>query len=265
MLSCVLPGHPSFDVIGLETLIKASRSLGNPTWNRGRAILWHYRFHPSMLTLLISLLFASSVAVGLVLDAQALPTRESDSLQPYHPRAVAATYHSCTNAQTASIYNAVGETMAYTRDSYRYASDMTAAASDRFTTWFGKDNASFFNGTTSRYDAIVSTMKTLAEFDLTQLTYDCGTCVRDDVYGRVFVQQPSIVYLCKPFWKAPLTGSNSQAGNLLSLVAQIRDGAGLSTFATERLTCEKLALESPNLAVQNAASYQFFAENTPAL
>ena len=79
--------------------------------------------------------------------------------------------------------------MAYARSSYMYASDNTAAASDRFTTWFGRDNESFFNATTSRYAAIVAKFQALASFDFTKLTYDCGTCSRDDVYGSVFVQQ----------------------------------------------------------------------------
>ncbi|RXW18263.1 hypothetical protein EST38_g7593 [Candolleomyces aberdarensis] len=210
-------------------------------------------------TALLALSVLPTMAASLT---ELQPRDDGDTLQALRRR---ATYHSCSNQQIASLYNAVGETMAYARSSYAYAADNTAGASDRFTTWFGRDNASFFNTTTSRYAAIVANFKALASYDFTKLTYDCGTCSRDDVYGSVFLQQPSIVYLCKPFWKAPLTGSYSQAGTLLSLVAQNRDVAGLSTFATEKLTCQRLAIDSPNLAVQNAASYQFFAENSPAL
>jgi len=76
---------------------------------------------------------------------------------------------------------------------------------------------------------------------------------------------PGVIYLCDPFWKAPITGTNSKAGALIHAAAQFARTAGAKEYALGQIACKELANDTPGIATKNADSHKYFAENDPPL
>ena len=89
---------------------------------------------------------------------------------------------------------------------YSYLQSHTAA-SPRYTTWFGAY-------TSSRHSTVLSHYSNLNSNDYTSYTYDCSTCT-STAYAYTYSNTPGMTYLCKTFWNAPATGTDSKAGTLV--------------------------------------------------
>ena len=81
------------------------------------------------------------------------------------------------------------------------------SASPRYTQWFGAFTA-------DRYNTVGSHFSNIASHDYTTFTYDC-TCTDTGVYAFVDPNVFGVIHLCGAFWRAPGTGSDSQAGTLI--------------------------------------------------
>ena len=75
-----------------------------------------------------------------------------------------------------------------------------------------------------------------------------------------------LIHLCPPFWDAPTTGTDSKAGALIQAASQFEsNGGGTKDSVHGQTNCTRLAINEPNLAIDNADSHKYFAENNPPL
>jgi peptidyl-Lys metalloendopeptidase len=62
-----------------------------------------------------------------------------------------------------------------------------------------------------------------------------------------------------------MTGTDSKAGTLVHEMSHFNVVAGTDDHAYGQSAAKSLALSNPDLALNNADSHEYFAENTPAL
>lgn len=182
--------------------------------------------------------------------------------QGFRPRVGAAkpgggntTYNRCDSTQIGLIQQAVTAATGYASNSLSYLNGNNQGA--RYTTWFGTYNSTRYSTVKSHFQSISST------FNSNPLTFDCGC--KQNYYAYVYPTQPYRIYLCRAFWSAPMTGTDSKAGTLVHEVSHFNVVAGTDDHAYGQSACKSLAISDPNRAVDNADSHEYFAENTPAL
>ena len=100
-------------------------------------------------------------------------------------------------------------------------------------------------------------------FDNKAITVDCGC--KQNYYAYVYPTQPYKIYVCKVFWQAPLSGTDSKGGTLIHEMSHFNVVASTDDNAYGQSACKSLALSSPSEALDNADSHEYFSENTPAL
>jgi peptidyl-Lys metalloendopeptidase len=93
------------------------------------------------------------------------------------------------------------------------------------------------------------------------VTVDCGC--NESYYAYVYPNQPYKIYVCKAFWSAPLTGTDSKGGTLVHEMSHFTVVAGTDDLAYGQQAAGQLAISDPNKAINNADSHEYFGENTP--
>ncbi|GAB1526677.1 hypothetical protein RhiTH_009849 [Rhizoctonia solani] len=93
--------------------------------------------------------------------------------------------------------------------------------------------------------------------------YDCmpDSC-RDGAVAYVWPQQPGVIHFCNWFWSRPPYGSNSKAG---TIIHELSHFTGTVDHVYGEVGSLELARSSPSLAVGNADSHMYFAENSATL
>lgn len=162
----------------------------------------------------------------------------------------------CSASQMSTIQSAVSASQVMANDSVSYLSG-APAATPRFTTWFGTYSSANWNEVKGHYVNIKDAL------DNKPLTFDCGC--NKKYYAYVFPTQPYTVYLCRAFWNAPLTGTDSKGGTIIHELSHFNVVAGTDDFAYGQTAAKQLALTNPAQARANADSHEYFAENTPTL
>ncbi|MBL8512395.1 MAG: peptidase M35 [Betaproteobacteria bacterium] len=162
----------------------------------------------------------------------------------------------CSATQQATILNAVaaGSNMANGAVSYLNG---TPSATTRYTTWFGTYSSANWNQVKGQFANIKDA------FDNKPLTIDCGC--KKQYYAYVYPNQPYKIYVCRAFWNAPMTGTDSKGGTLVHEMSHFDIVAGTDDWAYGHTAAKNLALTDPTKARNNADSHEYFAENTPAL
>ena len=127
----------------------------------------------------------------------------------------------------------------------------------RYTTWFGAPDSGRFNTVSNHYNSIRSA------FQSAPIVVDCAC--DEPYYAYVYANQPYRIYVCNAFWSAPATGTDSKAGTLVHEMSHFNVVAATDDHVYGQNGCKNLANSSPNLAVENADSHEYFAENTPFL
>ncbi|HEV8267575.1 MAG TPA: M35 family metallo-endopeptidase, partial [Thermoanaerobaculia bacterium] len=172
--------------------------------------------------------------------------------QAVAPEAATTTYQSCSNAQISDLTQARPAAANYASSA---SSSLTGSATARYTTWFGAYTSSRYNTVKSHYAAISSALSTQA------YTFDCKC--KKPYYAYVYPTQPYIVYLCKVFWTAPMTGTDSKAGTLIHETSHFNVVASTDDWVYGQSGCKSLAQSDPNKAIDNADSHEYYAENNP--
>jgi len=164
-------------------------------------------------------------------------------------------YTSCSSSQQTTIASALSaaQTMATNADAYMTKGVMGT----RYTKWFGAVNSTRVSTVKSHFANIKSTLATKP------ITVNCG-CT-DSSYAYVYPSQPYTIYVCKAFWNAPLTGTDSKAGTLIHETSHFTVVAGTDDWAYGQSAAASLAISNPSRAIDNADSHEYFGENTPAL
>ena len=173
------------------------------------------------------------------------------------PRQVASggglEFSKCSNAQQEQLASAVDAGRAMTLDAAGYLGGASYAA--RYGTWFGALDAARGATVTSHFAAIRDA------FETKPLKIDCGCSA--SYFAYVYPAQPYTVYVCKAFWTAPLTGTDSRGGTLLHELSHFDVVAGADDHVYGHDGAAELARTDPARAVNNADSHEYFGENSP--
>ncbi len=161
----------------------------------------------------------------------------------------------CTATQQPLLASARTQASIYSADALSY---LNAGKSDsRYNTWFGPSNTSWFNMVTSHFTSIVDAM------DNAKVTFDCSC--KKNYYAYVYPAKPYTIYLCKVFWQAPMTGTDSKAGTLIHEMSHFNSVASTNDWVYGQAAAKSLAANDPQKAITNADNHEYFAENTPKL
>lgn len=179
------------------------------------------------------------------------PQGSADAITP----ATGTSFNKCTASQQTLLISARSQASTYSADGLNYMK--TNALGARYTTWFGSTTSTRINTVTTHFSAITSAM------DTAPVTFDCGC--KKPYYAYVYPNQPYKIYLCKVFWTAPLTGTDSKAGTLIHEMSHFYVVASTSDYVYGQTGAKNLAISDPNKAVNNADNHEYFAENTPSL
>ncbi|SFC85003.1 M35 family metallo-endopeptidase [Massilia yuzhufengensis] len=187
--------------------------------------------------------------------SQAMLDIEAMKAAAAQPAAASLSYSKCTTSQQATIASAMaaGSTMAGNSDTYM----QNGAIGARYTKWFGANNATRVATVKSHFAAIKDA------FANKPVTVDCGC--KQSYYAYVYPTQPYKIYVCKAFWTAPMTGTDSKGGTLVHEMSHFNVVAGTDDHVYGQSGAASLAISNPAQAVDNADSHEYFAENTPAL
>ncbi|TFK72455.1 zincin [Pluteus cervinus] len=180
---------------------------------------------------------------------------------PGHPA-----FEGCSAKQQQVVLVAAKAAQDYANEAYAYLlSD--PEPTPRFTTWFGASE--------DGYATVLDHFEKIREEDFTSFTYHCTElgCRGNAVYAYVKADEYGVVHLCRAFWRAPLTGTNSKGGTLVHEVSHFLDVASTKDVPIGNSTtrayyghklCKELALNMPEKAIINADNHEYFAENNPA-
>ncbi|HYD82069.1 MAG TPA: M35 family metallo-endopeptidase [Paucimonas sp.] len=182
---------------------------------------------------------------GAAAEAMAAPTAAAASLS----------FSKCTSSQAATVTDAVSAATAMASDGDAYLA--AGKTGPRYTTWFG-------TVTSARYNKVKANFAAIKDAFLTKpITVDCGCKKR--YYAYVYPNQPYKIYVCRAFWSAPMTGTDSKGGTLVHEMSHFNAVAGTDDWVYGQAGAKQLAISEPDKAVENADSHEYFAENTPPL
>ncbi len=217
-------------------------------------------------------LFSHIDAAGKAMDKKQSDTLQSDALsvsiegtlprgsvakapeQP-SPGAAGLSYSKCTTSQQADIASAVSAAQSMSNDGDAYLAANKSGT--RYTKWFGTYDA-------GRYATVKAHFASIKDaFATKPITVDCGC--KKTYYAYVYPTQPYKIYVCKAFWSAPMTGTDSKGGTLVHEMSHFNVVAGTDDWAYGQSAASSLAISDPNKAIDNADSHEYFGENTPAL
>ena len=200
-----------------------------------------------------------SAAASLYIDGRLPRGTISDpsaakAIDPPTTMAGGLAFTKCTTSQQSTIVSAVSAatSMASSADAY-----MGGALGARYTKWFGVADTTRINHVKANFVAIKDA------FDTKPITVDCGC--KKTYYAYVYPNQPYKIYVCKAFWSAPMTGTDSKGGTLVHEMSHFTVTAGTDDWVYGQSGAASLAISDPNKAVDNADSHEYFGENTPAL
>lgn len=162
---------------------------------------------------------------------------------------------SCSSSQQSSIASALSAAQTYANNASAYMANTTMGS--RYTKWFGSVNSTRVSTIRTHFANIKSTLASKP------INVNCGC--NDSSYAYVYPSQPYTIYVCKAFWSAPLTGTDSKAGTLIHETSHFTVVAGTDDWAYGQSAAASLAISNPSKAIDNADSHEYFSENNPAL
>jgi peptidyl-Lys metalloendopeptidase len=227
-----------------------------------------YRRDAAAVTLEAAQAARADVAATLALDSRPatlwvdgapnpLADEAEDAQSPSgRPGLLAATnsFVGCTNTRQTQLATARNSSVSYANNSLAYLNAGTAGS--RYTWWFGTYSSTRYSTVRSHFSSIASALSSQP------YTFDCSC--NDSSYAYVYPSQPYRVYLCRAFWSAPNTGTDSRAGTLIHETSHFNVVAGTDDWAYGQTSAHNLAVSNPSRAVDNADNHEYFAENTPA-
>ncbi|MES2319284.1 MAG: M35 family metallo-endopeptidase [Pseudomonadota bacterium] len=176
------------------------------------------------------------------------------AIDPPTTMAGALAFSKCTTTQQSTIVSALAAAgnMANGADAY-----MAGTMGARYAKWFGAADGARKAKVTANFAAIKDA------FANKPITVDCGC--KKTYFAYVYPTQPYKIYVCKAFWTAPMTGTDSKGGTLVHEMSHFNAVAGTDDWVYGQSGAASLAISDPNKATDNADSHEYFGENTPGL
>ena len=164
-------------------------------------------------------------------------------------------YVGCDSTQINKAGQAVIDARAYAENAKGYLAGNNQGP--RYTTWFGAYTSQRYSTVSQHFVAIDSAIDQNAG----QVKINCGC--NQSYYAYVYPTRPYEIFVCRAFWSAGATGTDSKAGTLIHEMSHINVVAGTDDHVYGQSGAKSLAISDPNAAVDNADSHEYFAENTP--
>jgi peptidyl-Lys metalloendopeptidase len=164
-------------------------------------------------------------------------------------------YVGCTTTQINTAGSAVVSARSYTEESKGYLNANTQGP--RYTTWFGAYTSQRYSTVRQHFVDIDAAMDQNAG----QVKINCGC--NQNYYAYVYPTRPYEIFVCRAFWSAPLTGTDSKAGTLIHEMSHFNVVAGTDDHVYGQSGAKSLAISDPAAAIDNADSHEYFAENNP--
>lgn len=165
-------------------------------------------------------------------------------------------YVGCDSTQIATAGAAVNDARTYSENSKGY---LAGNLGQRYLTWFGAYNTTREHTVRSNFSKI----DTAIDQSGGQLKINCGC--HQNYYAYVYPSKPYEIFVCKAFWNAPMTGTDSKAGTLLHEMSHFTVVAGTEDHVYGQTAAKQLAVSDPGKAIDNADNHEYFGENTPFL
>jgi peptidyl-Lys metalloendopeptidase len=153
------------------------------------------------------------------------------------------------------VTSAAAAALAMATDGEAYMQKNTLAA--RYGKWFGAADEARAQLVKTHFGAIREA------FANKPVTVDCGC--NKSYFAYVYPSQPYKIYVCKAFWSAPMTGTDSKGGTLVHEMSHFTVVAGTDDWVYGQTGAADLARTDPAKSVDNADSHEYFGENTPEL
>jgi peptidyl-Lys metalloendopeptidase len=161
----------------------------------------------------------------------------------------------CSATQTTQAGQAVVDARNYTQNARGYLAGGTQGA--RYTTWFGAYTSSRYSTVSQHFVSIDNAMDQSAG----QIKINCA-CSGSE-YAHVYPNSAYEIFVCRAFWPAPATGTDSKAGTLIHEMSHFTVVAGTNDWVYGQTGAKNLAISNPTNAIDNADSHEYFAENNP--
>lgn len=166
------------------------------------------------------------------------------------------TYKSCSTTQIDTLGSAISSARSYSENGKGYLNAGNVGA--RYTTWFGAYTSQRYTTARQHFAAIDIAM----DQGNGEVTINCGC--NQSYYAYVYPTRPYEIFVCRAFWNAPLTGTDSKAGTLIHEMSHFNAVAGTDDVVYGQTGARNLAATNPAAALDNADNHEYFAENTPA-
>jgi len=164
-------------------------------------------------------------------------------------------YVGCSTTQIDGAGKAVVEARKYAENAKGYLNAGTVGP--RYTTWFGAYTSSRYATVNQHFVNIDAAV----DQNNGEIKINCGC--NQSYYAYVYPTRPYEIFVCRAFWSAPLTGTDSKAGTLIHETSHFNVVAGTDDHVYGQAGAKNLAITNPTAAVDNADSHEYFAENTP--
>jgi len=158
----------------------------------------------------------------------------------------------CSESKKNDLRTARQHALNYADDSYDYLIYQPNGA--RYLTWFGTNNISRLSSVRANFRRIRDAI------DNERFKFKCNC--NQNVYAWVLPLQNHNIHICRLFWDAPMTGTDSKAGTLIHEVSHFFANAGTKDKAYGHTASMNLANTNPNDAIKNADNHEYFAEAT---
>jgi len=170
------------------------------------------------------------------------------------PGGAGLSYANCSNAQQEQLVTAMDAGRAMTLDAHAWLTSGKQYG-ERYTTWFGALDAARGARVTSNFTAI----KDAFENKPVKIDCDCD----EPYFAYVYPARPYTVWVCRAFWAAAVTGTDSRGGTLLHELSHFDVVAATDDHVYGQAGAAELARSTPERAINNADSHEYFGENTP--
>jgi peptidyl-Lys metalloendopeptidase len=166
------------------------------------------------------------------------------------------TYVGCSSTQISGAGAGVDQARLYSENAKGYLAGNTVGA--RYTTWFGAYTSSRWTTASQHFVAIDAAIDQSGG----QVKINCGC--NQNYYAYVYPTKPYEIFVCKAFWTAPTSGTDSKGGTLIHEMSHFNTTASTDDIVYGQTGAKNLAASDPAGALNNADNHEYFAENKPA-
>jgi peptidyl-Lys metalloendopeptidase len=171
------------------------------------------------------------------------------------PQTQPPAFVSCTNERQAALLTALATAAHMANESRAYLQNLPASQrpSDlRYDEWFGLYDANNYSTVSTHFVAIESAFTTQT------VSFHCDC--ESSSFAFVYPTKPYEIHLCKAFWNAAMTGTDSKGGTLIHEMSHFDVVANSDDVVYGQTACRGLADTQPSNAIRNADSHEYFAE-----